>query len=140
MNLKELWVIENTKILILKGTFLKKIREEGKCEMEFEMDFEFRQKFNIKEKKVKFNTHLELDKFVMDLMKIDLELELKYKHEWALLKRFLLIFIHLFCSFDRAFWLRHYKFPTNDKWTPYKEDECKCPFGDPSETYSIRFV
>lgn len=69
------------------GAFLKNLREKGKCEMEFPMDDNFREKFKIAEKKVKFATHEELDKFVKKLCSVDVEFELKYKQEWAMLKR-----------------------------------------------------
>jgi len=75
----------------------------------------------------------------MQLQKVDLEFELKFKNEWVLLK-----------SFDRAFWMRYYKFPNDSKWSSAKtkvtdedgdvEYTMDCPFGDPEESYSIRFL
>lgn len=72
-------------------------------------------------------------------MKQDPEFDQNYKSAWAMLK-----------SFDRALWLRHYKFAQDTKWIPLKVktqdddgDTCVelgCPFGDPQESYSIRFT
>jgi hypothetical protein len=56
--------------------------------MEFPMDEKFRETFKIKEKTVKFNTHEELDNFAKSLLDVDIEFNLKYKNEWALLKSF----------------------------------------------------
>jgi hypothetical protein len=87
------------------GQFLTNLRESGTCDMEFPMDNNFREIFKIKEKSKKFNTHEELDSFIHYLQKSDMEFELKYKNEWVLLK-----------SFDRAFWMRYYKFPNDTRW------------------------
>jgi len=121
------------------GQFLTNLRETGLCDMEFPMDNNFRQCFNIKEKSKKFNTHEDLDNFVHYLQKTDMEFELKYKNEWVLLK-----------SFDRAFWMRYYKFPNDTRWCSCKKKDVdedgdveysvNCPFGDPEESYSIRFL
>eukprot|EP01080_Neovahlkampfia_damariscottae_P009179 gene9179-1267_t len=121
------------------GEFLKKLRKQGKCDMEFHMDHQFRTDFELKESSVKFKTHKDLDVFVQDLKKKDLEFEFKYKSEMILLK-----------SFDRAFWLRHFKFPSDDNWKPLKIEKTQengdvdiqlgCPFDDPQETNSIRLT
>jgi hypothetical protein len=50
------------------GDFLRKLREKGTCEMEFNMETNFREKFSITEKKVKFQTHTQLDQFVEQLL------------------------------------------------------------------------
>jgi hypothetical protein len=121
------------------GEFLKKLRKQGKCDMEFLMDPQFRQTFGMKENSVTFKTHKELDEFVQSLKDQDLEFEFKYKSEMILLK-----------SFDRAFWLRHFKFPNDDQWKPLKIEkknengdidiQLGCPFDDPQETNSIRLT
>jgi len=107
--------------------FLKQLREKGGCEMFFPMDADFREKFALKEKRMVFNTHEDLDKFVADLVAKEPDFETVHKAEWAMLK-----------SFDRSFWLRHYKFDKDPKWEPMRvktkdEDgdtitELKCPF------------
>jgi len=121
------------------GETLRKLREEGKSEMEFIMDNDFRETFGILETKITFNKHCELDTFVKKLLTKELEFEIKYRNEWALLK-----------SYDRAFWLRYFKFKNDDRWIPLKQKlenkegevdfELCCPFGDPEETCSIRFI
>jgi hypothetical protein len=37
--------------------FLKKLREKGSCDLEISLDKKFREKFSIKEKIIKFNSH-----------------------------------------------------------------------------------
>lgn len=121
------------------GLFLKRVREEGKSEMIFTMEDEFRETFQIKEKRLTFHTHKELDQFVQNCMTKEVEFELKYKSEWTLLK-----------SFDRAFWLRYYKFKDDPKFQPLGKEiksedgdvdyKICCPFGDPEETGSLRFT
>jgi len=116
------------------GIFLNKLKEKGKCELEFEPTKEFQEKFQLKEKSITFKTHLELDEYASKIGSMDAQFgKITWKNEYALLK-----------SFDRAFWLRHFKTP-EDKTYHYliKESEeegasdCGCSFGDPRETRSI---
>lgn len=133
------------------GIFLKNLRDKGQAEMVFEMDEEFRKKFKIEEKKKVFSTHSELDLFVKDLLVTCVDFEMMYSSDWMLLK-----------SFDRAFWLRHYKsldeeksvkksnkplqksfLKSKEKWMPLIQEEneisrCNCPFSDPVVTESIK--
>ena len=117
------------------GNFLSEMKKEGKCVMEFQMTDEFREKFQIKDKKIRFKTHEELDKFVLKLMEKEVEFELKHKSEWILLK-----------SFDRSMWLRYFKFKEDTLWKPlFKKEEddnetLLCPFDDPETTGSLRFT
>lgn len=114
------------------GQFVKKLREEGKCKISFEMDTIFRDKFGIKEKMIEFKTHKELDVFVKKLMSHKTEnFKENYKGHYELLK-----------SFDRAFWLRFFKYPGEKKYHPQEEQddtdvECLCPFGNPLDTGSM---
>jgi hypothetical protein len=109
------------------GSFLKKLRSEGKCKIQFEMDSQFRDKFEIKEKSKEFKTHEELDVFLNSLVELDPDFKVNYKDHWALLK-----------AFDRAFWLKHFKFKNDERFHPCTEnDEQNCPFGDPYESGSI---
>jgi hypothetical protein len=121
------------------GDFLRKLREKGTCDMEFNLNQDFREKFRITDKKVVFLTHTQLDQFVEGLLEKEPEFDTKYKQEWSMLK-----------SFDRAFWLRHYKFQDDVRWKPHKTEsqdedndivlDLACPFDDPENTYSVRFV
>jgi hypothetical protein len=70
------------------GEFIKKLRDKGVCDMNFYMDDNFREKFGIKEKKMKFTTHKELDEFAARLMDIDCEVNFHHKQEWSMLKSF----------------------------------------------------
>jgi len=121
------------------GEFTRKLREQGKCDMVLYLDEDFREKFSIKEQKIKFETHKQIDEFAARLLDIDCEVSFHNKAEWSMLK-----------NFDRALWLRHFKFKDDEKWKPMMTvecdddgDECEtlgCPFGDPVATYSIRLV
>jgi hypothetical protein len=78
--------------------FLKQMRRKGKCQAEFKMTEEFQSHFGVKEKKIKFETHEQLDKFVTSLGEefYCATRDPKWKDEYILLK-----------SFDRGLWLRH---------------------------------
>lgn len=43
------------------------MKKKGKCQAEFKMSEDFRQHFGVREKKIKFETHEQLDTFVNDL-------------------------------------------------------------------------
>lgn len=105
----------------LLGQYLSEMRRHGKCEMVVKLDDKFKEKFKRNETDVYFETHKELDQFVNSLIDIDPEFNEHHKNEWILLK-----------SFDRAFWLRHYKDMSN---TIYQSDT-HCPFEDPKNTLS----
>jgi hypothetical protein len=115
------------------GKYLENLRRVGRSDLEFSMDPEFRQHFGVKEKSVIFKTHIELDTFVKMLVSVNPEFGITwYKKEYQLIK-----------SFDRAFWMRHFKFPNEKDYVSLVEgedEECKCPFGNPLETSSIVFV
>eukprot|EP00761_Pharyngomonas_kirbyi_P006787 gb/GECH01006795.1/.p1 GENE.gb/GECH01006795.1/~~gb/GECH01006795.1/.p1 ORF type:complete len:424 (+),score=111.40 gb/GECH01006795.1/:1-1272(+) len=132
------------------ATFLTNLREKGQCDIQFPVNPEMREYFGIKESAVKFDSHKELDEFVLKLMEKEKMLETKYPDHWMLLK-----------SFDRAFWLRHFRNPNNDGFKPLEKciegeensdtdsDELsdiddddsqtqKCPFNDPNTTASLK--
>lgn len=122
------------------ANFLKKMKENGQCEMEFSPSSEFKEQFQLTAPSYKFDTHKELDSFVQRLTQInELALTMDYAQEMMLLK-----------SFDRAFWLRHLKHPHMDEYKPigtdspdypHISDSEKCPFRDPTETKSyVLFV
>ncbi len=145
------------------GKFLTKLRTKGTCEMHFPLDDVFKRKFDLDKfsfyipsylkdevtsvqssihpNHIHFKTHYELDEFVNYLLKVDPLFETGYKEEANFLK-----------SFDRGFWLRFYKFPKDNRWKPLQQlDEVAakdgdvyyrldCPFKDPEETQSIRFL
>jgi len=116
--------------------FLKQLKEKGNSDLVFAPTNDFIEKFKLEKKSYQFVDHPSLDKFVQRLMDVDVEFQQKYKDEYAFLK-----------SFDRAFWMRHFKFPNNMQFRCIEkkgEDdddmECACPFKDPQETGSIKFV
>lgn len=106
------------------GIFLKRLKEAGVCEISFSPPPEMREKLSLKEAKYMFETHKQLDEFVHMLIEREPEFQSKYAAEYNFLK-----------SFDRAFWLRHYK---NDKDEKYAccDPPRNCPFGDPQSTFS----
>ncbi|KAL0476247.1 hypothetical protein AKO1_004217 [Acrasis kona] len=108
------------------GEYLNAIRERGECDLEFPISTEMREQLEIRDKKRRFETHQELDEFVCMLIDKDPQFENNFPAEWMLLK-----------SFDRAFWLRHFKVKTDDKFTPGC-DAGECPFKDPEVTASFK--
>ena len=69
------------------GEFLEKLRKTGQCEIDFKIPAEVREALKIKDSKVKFPSHQELDSFVHQLIEKEPLFEEKYPQEWALLKR-----------------------------------------------------
>lgn len=116
--------------------FLKDMRSKGKCDLVFKMDSAFRKKFNRTETEIVFKTHLALDTFVSELMEIDEDFQKNHPLEYNFLK-----------SFDRSFWLKHFRFPDDPNHKPLHKEETDdesmtvqvpcCPFKDPRETYSL---
>ena len=47
------------------GEYLKKLRNKGECKIEFEISPTIGELCGIKEKKIEFKTHIELDKFIL---------------------------------------------------------------------------
>lgn len=128
------------------GNFFSDMKNKGTCEMVFRPDKSFLEQFNLPQPKYNFTTHRELDQFVADLKKINSTFQLDYPSEWGLLK-----------SFDRAFWLRHIRFPEDEQWMPLmatkkieidngpdkgktveERSVCDCGFQDPRITHSFR--
>jgi hypothetical protein len=70
----------------------------------------------MKEKSIKFNSHKELDDFVNNIIINSFEFLEDYPQENFILR-----------SFDRAFWLKHFKDSENEIYKP-----CNCPYQDPS--------
>lgn len=132
---------------IFKANFLNEMKSRGKCEMEFHPDAEFVKKFGLPKDRYSFQTHKQLDEFMYNLMLKCPTFNLDYENERTLLK-----------SFDRAFWLRHFKKPDLEQFRPGFVDtktnvSCivivfqlttsflvektfihRCPFEDPRET------
>lgn len=108
--------------------FVKRMRKEGECKIDWKISKEIQEKFSIKEDHKTFTSHLELDKFVNNLKKIEPMFEEKYREDYFLLK-----------SFDRAFWLKSYsKSKTKSSECEVDQDgNCMCPFHDPEETKSL---
>lgn len=104
---------------------LKTIQEKGSTNLELQMSIEFKNKFNIKESTIIFQTHLELDTFVRNLIQIDNHFHETYSDEFEFLK-----------SLDRTFWMRYYgsKDTNLEKSSIPHQD---CPFQDPVKTHSF---
>lgn len=105
------------------GEYLNNLRSRGECELDFPITPDMRVNLDIKEAKKRFHTHQELDDFVKFLIGKEPMFMENYPMEWMLLK-----------SFDRAFWLRHFKHPDDPKFLP----DPHCPLGDPTVTTSFR--
>jgi hypothetical protein len=68
--------------------FFRRLRETGSCTLEFPMDETFRTQFKIEEECVIFQTHADLDRFVLKLLEVDRSFAQTHTLEWALLKSF----------------------------------------------------
>jgi len=110
------------------GEYLKELRAKGKSDISFPISDEMRENLEIKEKSKKFATHEELDSFVAGCVEKDPQFEENYKEHMLLLK-----------SFDRAFWLRHFKHPEDKTFIPLGGgNPTQCPFKDPTCTTSFK--
>jgi hypothetical protein len=105
------------------GEYLNNLRRRGECEIDFPVTPDMRVNLDIREAKKRFHTHQELDDFVKMLIEKEPMFQENYPMEWMLLK-----------SFDRAFWLRHFKHQEDSKFTPDPD----CPFHDPTQTASFK--
>lgn len=114
------------------GDSLKKMKSKGECDIKFKLDHDLQELLGIKEKKMSFKSHQELDKFIAKLEETHLKVHNKlysdkYPHDFALLK-----------SIDRAFWLRYYREKNNEEFCPLKDgSKIVCPCGDPISTKSF---
>jgi hypothetical protein len=105
------------------GEYLNNLRTKGECELDFPITPEMRVNLSIKESKKRFQTHHDLDEFVKELITKEPMFQDNYPMEWMLLK-----------SFDRAFWLRHFKHADDPNFLP----DSDCPFKDPTMTASFK--
>jgi hypothetical protein len=110
------------------GNFLDEMRSKGTCNICFSTDKLFQQSFGLDKKKFEFKSHYELDLFVYNLFSIDKEFKKTFPNEYSLLK-----------SFDRAFWLKHFKYPENEDFYCLVDENnnCLCPFDNPKKTKSF---
>lgn len=121
--------------------YLQQLRNDGISTMIFKASQEFALQFAMPENPISFTSHKQLDEFVIHLATKCQQLQItniatsKYKGEYSLLK-----------SFDRAFWLRHFKNTTSMDYLPkctttIKGDnvsfDCACPFSNPQLNGSI---
>jgi hypothetical protein len=108
--------------------FLKVLREKGECKIQFNIPHEVQEACNLKEKKIEFKTHKQLDEFLKTVDEHYPSFKSDFKDDFQLLK-----------SFDRAFWLRHFRNPETQDYQPLTGEIkgiCECPFGDPISTNS----
>jgi len=122
------------------GDFVKEMRNKGTSKIQFTATKAFREIFQLKKSSYDFPTHKDLDEFVSSLLAIEPLFKSKFSSEYALLK-----------SFDRAFWLRHFKSPEDERMQPLFNDNYKtntrisgrvgdfqmCPFDNPRSTKSM---
>eukprot|EP00818_Percolomonas_sp_WS_P003566 CAMPEP_0117441756 /NCGR_PEP_ID=MMETSP0759-20121206/3797_1 /TAXON_ID=63605 /ORGANISM="Percolomonas cosmopolitus, Strain WS" /LENGTH=469 /DNA_ID=CAMNT_0005233617 /DNA_START=192 /DNA_END=1601 /DNA_ORIENTATION=+ len=108
--------------------FLNDLRTKGKSELKFKITPTFRETFDLDEhvSEIIFKTHSQLDEFVHRIKshKASFKLELDFHDESYLLK-----------SYDRAFWMKNFKYEDDERWKP--SEKCSCPFKDPRQTKSV---
>jgi hypothetical protein len=105
-------VLETLGITILFGptveSYLETIRENGSAPLVFKPAKPLQSKYGL-EKQYTFETHKQLDKFLIQLKSQSFHTDNQY--EWMVLT-----------AFDRAFWLRHIVDVTDDKYQPFEFD------------------
>lgn len=128
--LANLDISPNLKFKSQMGDFLKQLRNEGSYETVLHLSPTLRDHIKVKEEKILFKSHKQLDQFIIDAELAYPKFSVDYKEELMLLK-----------SYDRAFWLRNLgKESSNALYTPLRELgkngnlELKCPFDDPRNT------
>ncbi|KAL9644818.1 hypothetical protein ABK040_009276 [Willaertia magna] len=108
------------------GEYCEKLRSNGSCKLNYYICKELKEKCGFEQDVIQFETHAQLDQFVKEILEkhsIYFDMSKSGQDDWLLLK-----------SFDRAFWLRHFKTKKHDDFKPC---ESGCPFGDPSQSGSI---
>jgi hypothetical protein len=123
----------------------------------FQMNEAFMKAFNFTGMTQSFVSHKQLDLFIKSLLEIHPEVDIQFPEEWKILK-----------SIDRSFWKSRYYYITRsihtlitiikvhieneddtnfipDYIVDYDEEFAPvlmvgCPFNDPKDTYSIRFL
>jgi hypothetical protein len=112
------------------GDYLDHARKHGVCDLKFAVSPDLQKVLGITDKYKTFANHRELDAFVIAIKEKDKMYFERYEGDWVLLK-----------SFDRAFWLRYFKSPSNEKWAPESVNDStfktSCPFQHPNNTASI---
>lgn len=108
--------------------FIEKIRKKGEYKLSFKVPEKMKNKemypklFEfLSQKKYVFDSHRDLDSFVNGLYEANTAWKVDFDEEYNLLK-----------AFDRAFWLRYFKSPDNEKYKPFN-----CAFEDPRQTKSF---
>ncbi|KAL0484297.1 alpha motif domain-containing protein Samd12 [Acrasis kona] len=104
-------------------SFLQQLRRTGQCEMSYAIPEKLQADFQSPTNSLQFQTHQELDQFVNSVIEkhptyFDMG---EHKDDFTLLK-----------SYDRAFWLRHFKNRKQEEYKPHK-----CPFNNPTASGSI---
>ncbi|KAL0480395.1 peptidyl-tRNA hydrolase [Acrasis kona] len=106
--------------------YLNKMRKKGEAKVQWTVPTEIRSICEIKEEKIAFKSHKELDEMVRNIQNKLLEktqtaFDEEYSTDWQFLK-----------AFDRAFWLRHFKDSNDETYQPLcKGDTDDCPFNHP---------
>jgi len=100
----------------LVAKFINKMKRRGSSEIIFEYDASFRERFKLAKYSssnhvIKFNSHAELDTFMLHLLEIDPEFERNYHKEWELLD-----------AFDRAMWMRYKRHMSNYENNPSQDN------------------
>jgi hypothetical protein len=106
------------------GTFIEQLRKTGQCDLRYTLTEELQKQLGVDYNSRQFNTHKELDEFVTQVRMVNptyFDIDPVGKDDWILLK-----------SYDRAFWLRHFKDLTDGNHQPHE-----CPFLNPTVSGSL---
>eukprot|EP00761_Pharyngomonas_kirbyi_P013341 gb/GECH01013369.1/.p1 GENE.gb/GECH01013369.1/~~gb/GECH01013369.1/.p1 ORF type:complete len:609 (+),score=183.01 gb/GECH01013369.1/:1-1827(+) len=116
------------------GDYFESMKRKGTCRMEFRVTRDFQEqmqipsgKFGMEKNTIAFDNHRQLDEFVRYCIKAQPTFgQHCFIYEYRLLK-----------GFDRAFWLRHYRKPNDDRFKPLEKEEDDDALLDPDDDFDV---
>ncbi|KAG2377475.1 hypothetical protein C9374_009386 [Naegleria lovaniensis] len=104
------------------GHYITKLRNKGLCNIKWKVPVDIMEQVGIKEQKITFYTHKQLDMLMCSILSKIPDFPERYQEDHMLLK-----------SFDRAFWLRSFKAPQNANYHAITPEEFRKYSGLKSE-------
>ncbi|KAL9647084.1 hypothetical protein ABK040_016558 [Willaertia magna] len=92
--------------------YLNKLRNKGLCSIKWRVPLDIKEKVGLKETKISFNTHRELDTLMCNILSKIPNFQEAYEEDYMLLK-----------SFDRAMWLRSFRNPQDVTYQAISKSE-----------------
>lgn len=104
--------------------YLHNMKVNGCCTMDYTPSLSLVKQCKVDSQSVTFTSHKQLDEYVRSVRMKIVEQKmhpLDFESDMTLLK-----------SFDRAFWIRHFKYPNEEQF-----HQANCPFDNPLNTKSM---